>query len=94
MAKVATTLSIDAEIKTLAQKLFADLGLDMSTAVNIFLRQAVYEHGIPFAIVRDIPNAETVAAINEAEDMINHPEKYKGYSSFDELMRDIEDGKV
>ena len=94
MAKVTTTISLDAEIKTLAQKLFADLGLDMSTAINIFLRQAVYEHGIPFAIVRDIPNDETAAAIREAEDMKNHPEKYKSYGSFDELMRDIEDGKV
>ena len=91
MAKVNTTISLDAEIKTLAQKLFADLGLDMSTAINIFLRQAVYENGIPFAIVRDIPNAETIAAIREAEDMKNHPEKYKSYSSFDELMRDLED---
>ena len=91
MAKVTTTISIDAEIKTLAQKLFADLGLDMSTAINIFLRQAVYENGIPFAIVRDIPNAETIAAIREAEDMKKHPELYKSYSSFDELMKDIED---
>ena len=91
MAKVNTTISLDAEIKTLAQKLFADLGLDMSTAINIFLRQAVYENGIPFAIVRDIPNAETIAAIREAEDMKYHPEKYKSYSSFDELMRDLED---
>ena len=94
MAKVTTTISLDADIKTLAQKLFADLGLDMSTAVNIFLRQAVYENGIPFAIVRDIPNAETIAAIRELEDMKNHPEKYKRYSSFDEIMRDIEDGKI
>ncbi len=50
MAKVSTNLSIDADIKAEAQELFADLGIDLSTAVNMFLRQAVREGGIPFTI--------------------------------------------
>lgn len=50
MAKVATTLSIDADIKAKVQKLYADLGLDLSTAVNMFFRRSLYENGIPFSV--------------------------------------------
>lgn len=67
MAKVSTNISIDAEIKAQAQELFADFGMDLSTAINIFLRQAVRENAIPFAISRDVPNAVTQDAIEAAE---------------------------
>ena len=53
MAKVSTNVSIDAETKARAQELLADLGMDLSTAVNIFLRQMVYEKAIPFEIRRN-----------------------------------------
>ena len=53
MAKVSTNVSIDADTKARAQELLADLGLDLSTAVNIFLRQLVYENAIPFEIRRE-----------------------------------------
>lgn len=67
MAKVSTNISIDAETKAQAQAMLADLGLDLSTAVNIFLRQMVYEDGIPFRITRRTPNLVTLAAIESAE---------------------------
>ena len=53
MAKISTNITIDAETKTQAQALLADLGLDLSTAVNIFLRQMIYENAIPFDIRRN-----------------------------------------
>ena len=53
MAKISTNVTIDAETKARAQELLADLGLDLSTAVNIFLRQMVYENAIPFDIRRE-----------------------------------------
>ena len=89
MAKVSTNISIDAETKAKAQELFADLGIDLSTAINIFLRQAIRENAIPFSIQRDIPNADTIAAMKEAEEMKRNPEKYKRYSSFSEALEDI-----
>ena len=55
MAKVNTTISLDADVKTAAQSLLADFGLDLSTAVNIFLRQMVYQRAIPFDIQREYP---------------------------------------
>jgi len=57
VAKVSTNVSIDAETKARAQELLADLGMDLSTAVNIFLRQMVYEKAIPFEIRRDSRSA-------------------------------------
>ena len=63
MAKVSTSISIDAEVKMKAQELFADFGLDLSTAINIFLRQSIRENGIPFSIRREVPNAGYQARI-------------------------------
>ena len=91
MSKVSTSISIDTDVKAKAQELFADLGLDLSTAINIFLKQSIRENGIPFSIQREIPNADTIAAMKEAEEMRKRPEQYKRYSSFSELQKEIED---
>ena len=90
MAKVSTSISIDADVKAQAQALFADFGLDLSTAINIFLRQSIRENCIPFAIQREVPNADTVAAMKEAEEMAKNPSAYKRYSSFSDMLREVE----
>ena len=90
MAKVSTSISIDADVKAQAQALFADLGLDLSTAINIFLRQSIRENCIPFSIQREIPNADTIAAMKEADDMVNHPEQYETFRSMEDLKRALE----
>ncbi len=89
MAKVSTNISIDADVKAQAQELFADLGLDLSTAINLFLKQSVRENAIPFNIQREVPNADTIAAMKEFEEMEKHPELYKRYKDVDEMMEDI-----
>ena len=91
MAKTTANISIDAETKAKAQALFADFGMDLSTAINIFLRQAIYENAIPFAITRNVPNQTTVDAMDEYDEMEKHPEKYKRYSTFKEAMKDVLD---
>lgn len=62
-----TNLNIrtDKEIKDQAEVIFSSLGLNMTTAVNMFLRAAIRENGIPFALKLDIPNEITAAAIEE-----------------------------
>ena len=40
----------DSELKAKSQAIFSDLGLDMSTAINVFLNQVVYRQAIPFEI--------------------------------------------
>lgn len=89
MAKVSTNISIDAETKAKAQVLLSDFGMDLSTAVNIFLKQMVYEGSFPFAITRDLPNKLTLDAMKEAQEVLRSPEKYKRYSSVDSMMEDI-----
>ena len=64
MAKVSANISIDAEIKKQAQELFARLGMDLSTAVNMFLKKCAKVHGIPFIISTDEPNADIISAMN------------------------------
>ncbi len=90
MAKTSTNISIDTEIKAKAQELFADFGLDLSTAINMFLRQAVRENAIPFNISREVPNSDTIAAIKEFEEFKRNPNGYKKYSSFSELLSEVD----
>ena len=85
MAKVSTNITIDAEVKKQAQELFADLGLDLSTAINIYLKKAVAEQGIPFEITRGVPNKDTLVAMEEVKKMEEHPEKYAGYKDIASL---------
>lgn len=87
--KVATNLSLDPDLKNEASVLFSDLGMDLSTAVSVFLKQAVRVQGFPFVITRETPNADTIAALNEYYLMKEHPEDYKDYSSFKDLMNEV-----
>lgn len=89
MSKVSTNISIDSETKAQAQEMLADLGMDLSTAVNIFLKQMLYEGGIPFAITRNVPNRATLDAMKEAQEMSRYPEKYKKYDNVDAMMENI-----
>ncbi len=63
--------------------------MDLSTAVNMFLKKCVKVHGIPFIISTDEPNAETIAAMNEYYAIKAHPEKYQRYASFREAMNEV-----
>lgn len=71
MAKVATTITIDSDIKKQAQELLADFGLDLSTAVNIFLRQTVRENAIPFEITKNLPNEKSAENLSSSAEITN-----------------------
>ena len=83
MAKVSTNITIDAEVKKQAQELFADLGMDLSTAINIYLKKALAEQGIPFAVTREVPNTVTAKAIADSE---NGDDVYGPFDSVEALM--------
>ncbi|MBQ7699658.1 MAG: type II toxin-antitoxin system RelB/DinJ family antitoxin [Clostridia bacterium] len=80
---------VDKDLKESAEALFDDLGLNMSSAITMFLKSAVNHDGIPFEVKRNVPNSTTRAALAEYEEMKNNPEKYKRYSSFDELLSEV-----
>ncbi len=83
MAKVSTNITIDAKVKKQAQELFADLGMDLSTAINIYLKKALAEQGIPFAVTREVPNTVTAKAITDSE---NGDDVYGPFDSVEALM--------
>ena len=90
MSKVSTNISLDPELKAQGIALYKDLGMDLSTAISIFLKQSLRVNGLPFSLTRDIPNQDTIDALNEYEEMKKHPENYKKYSSFKEALKDID----
>ena len=87
--KVGTNISLDPTLKREAINLFSDLGMDLSTAISVFLKKAVSVQGFPFPVTRETPNQETIDALNEYYEMKAHPEKYKKYSSFREAMEEV-----
>ena len=89
MAKISTHITIDSDLKESAQRLFSDLGMDLSTAITLFLKQAVLNQGIPFEIKKETPNEITVNALNEYYEIKEHPEEYKRYSSFKEAVGEV-----
>ena len=75
MARTSTNISLDPQLKHDSQALF--------------LKQSLRVQGLPFAVTRENPNAETIAAMNEYYEMKAHPEKYKRYSSFKDAMDEV-----
>ena len=88
MATTNVSIRMDTELKAQADELFAELGMNLSTAFNIFVRQSLREGGIPFGIRTDRPNEETIAAMLEAENIAKDP-NVKGYTDLDEMFADL-----
>ena len=53
MSKTSMSIRLDSEVKEQAQQVFNSLGMDMTTAINIFLRQAIQYQGLPFDVRLD-----------------------------------------
>lgn len=79
---------MDSELKAQADALFGELGMNLSTAFNVFVRQSLREGRIPFDISLNQPNKETVAAMLEAESIATDS-SVKGYHDLDELFADL-----
>ena len=90
MATTSENISIrmDADLKTQAEALFEELGMNMSIAINIFVRQALREGKIPFEISLNQPNKETIAAMLEAERIDKDP-TVEGYDDLEELFSEL-----
>ena len=91
MSNPSTTnisIRMDTQLKAAAEELYSELGMNLSTAFNIFVRQSLREGGIPFKITTDTPNQETVSAMLEA-DRIAQDSSVKGYTDMDELFADL-----
>ncbi len=77
-------------VKTTSEALFESLGLNMSTALNMFLRQAIRENGLPFMVKADMPNETTLAAMREGDALLADT-SVKGYTNMKELRAALEE---
>ena len=89
MPTTKINIRIDASLKKEAEALFDDLGLNMASAITLFLKSVVRYNGIPFETKHLTPNLETMAALAEYEEMTKNPDRYKCYNSFAEAMDDV-----
>ena len=89
MAQTNVNIRIDEDLKREFDALCQDLGLTMTTAFTVFAKAAVRHQGIPFEISRDLPNAETRAAIGEVQAMKKDPALGKACTDVDAMMKEL-----
>lgn len=90
--KETTTVSIriDKDLKAKSERLFDELGLNISSAFTIFLKQSVRENGLPFAVNLNVPNASTLKAMEDARRISRDPSA-KTYTSFEDVVKELDD---
>ena len=88
MNTVAMNVRVDKNLKEQATELYNDLGLSLSSAINMFLRQSVRENGLPFKPQRTRCKSEIELAVEEADQIMRDPNA-KTYNNFKELCDEI-----
>ena len=78
----------ESETKKQIENLFSQFGITVSDAVNIFFYQALMQNGFPFTPKVPEPNAVTLAAMMEVEEMLRTGSG-KGFNSMEELIADL-----
>ncbi len=89
MANTSINIRMDADLKRQFEAFCADVGMTMTTAFNVFARKVVRENRIPFEISGDMPNAETIEAIQEVKRMKADPNMGRTYSDVDQMMEEL-----
>lgn len=91
MSNITSIVSVNVpkEVKDESNIIFNNLGLNMSTAINIFLKKVISERGIPFEIKESVPNKELIEALQEGEDILDGKIKKKGHKDIQKMFDDI-----
>ena len=80
-------IRVNDEVKKEAETIFKALGLNMSVAMNLFLKKCINKNGIPFDL--KLPNNETIEALEETDKILNGDIERKSYKNADELFEDL-----
>ena len=90
MRTTTTNLSIrmNVETKKEAEAMFDSMGMSLTTAINIFIKQSLRTRSIPFQITMDTPNAVTLAAMEEARKLANDSNA-KTYASVEDALAEL-----
>ena len=86
----AISVQVDRQDKELATGILSNLGLNMSTYVNMAIKQLIYKNGVPFEVVNPTPSKELLEAFAEIEEMRNNPDKYPRYSNREDLKKALQ----
>jgi len=89
MAQTNINIRMDENLKRDFNSLCNDLGLTMTAAFNVFAKTMVRQQRIPFEISMDVPNADTIAALEEVEQMKKNPALGKAYTDVDQMMKEL-----
>lgn len=89
MAQTNISVRMDDALKQQFDTLCNELGLNMSTAINIFAKTMVRQQRIPFEVGLERPNAETLEALAELREMERNPAAYKSYTDVDQMMKEL-----
>lgn len=81
------TICMDSDLKEKADALFCELGIDLNTAFNLFVRESLRVGGIPFEI-RLTPNKELIESMEDAKN-ITYDSSIKGYDNLNELFDEL-----
>ena len=82
------SVRMDSDLKKECEALYGELGMNLTTAINVFLRQSLRVGGFPFEVRLDHPNRETIAAMHEAEQLAHDP-SVKRYDDVEEALREL-----
>ncbi|AAK99056.1 TPA: type II toxin-antitoxin system RelB/DinJ family antitoxin [Streptococcus pneumoniae] len=85
MSKMSMSIRLDSEVKEQAQQVFSNLGMDMTTAINIFLRQAIQYQGLPFDVRLD-ENRKLLQVLTDLDQNRNMSQSFESVS---DLMEDL-----
>ena len=89
----AISVQVDRKDKELATGILSNLGLNMSTYVNMAIKQLINKDGVPFEVVNPRPSKELLEALQEGEDILNGKVKAKSYTNMYEMLKDLKDLK-
>lgn len=82
------SVRMDSDVKKQCEALYNELGMNLTTAINVFLRQSIRAGGFPFEVRVDRPNKETIAAMLEAEKISKDP-NIQRYSDVEEALKEL-----
>jgi addiction module antitoxin, relB/dinJ family len=82
------SVRMDSDIKKECEALYGELGINLTTAINVFLRQSLRAGGFPFDVRLEQPNKETIVALLEAERISRDP-SVKRYSDVEEALKEL-----
>ncbi len=89
MAQGSLTIKLDNETKKEFNEFCEEIGINMTTAINMFIKKVIREQRIPFELSLNKPNLETLQAIQESEDILSGRKKVKSFNSVEELFEDL-----